>query len=248
MFGVCLIVAIAAPPAAASLPFGDDTFMCRRGKDRRALSKREVLRELKRAAHHEAGHAVIAYAYGFRPYLATIAATTDEFEGQVRIEISTFAMLYPPALAKRLVYILAGIAAQDRYSRSSHAFLCGAGDLEQFKNEWCKLHILTEGKCGRDYEFEQMARRAVNQFWYAIRDFASVLLERNTLEGDELDQTLSEVIYPEGYKCPPTISGVCPFDTSVSFYPPNLSHLEAQSTALRLAMKAERRSLKSQAR
>jgi hypothetical protein len=204
------------------------------------MRKCDEVRELRRTAYHEAGHAVIAYAYGFSPYLATIARREGHFRGQVRIETTTFTMLYPPLLAAWMVYGLAGMSAQQRYSRRGLAWLVGGdADLEQFVNDWYKLHILTQGGCGTAEEFFRFTDSAVKQYWYAIRNFAELLLEHKTIERDHLDAALSNAVLTSEYKFePPDIRDVCPFDYQASFELSNFDDLVAQCMALRRTMEA----------
>ena len=182
---------------------------------------------------------MIASVYGFDPYIATVVHG-DGFRGQVKVTNTFLTSVIPRILARWMLYDLAGMAAQDRYSHSRHAWLLGGhDDIKQFTDDWYKLHILTEGRCGDAHAFEQLTALAVKQFWYAIRDLASLLEERKTIEGDELVKTLHNLIFTSDFKQPPAIKDVCPLDGDGPFESPDLTDLETRSKALRIAMEGK---------
>lgn len=88
------------------------------GLVKRTLSQE---RDRIRTAYHEAGHAVIAYVCGLVPYRATIKAGINEtggYKGEVRLKVSEFDLIFAPRLSASILFGLAGIAAQNRYSGS----------------------------------------------------------------------------------------------------------------------------------
>lgn len=73
-----------------------------------------------RTAYHEAGHAVIAYVRGFVPYRATIKPVVNEtgaYKGEIRLKASESDLIFAPRSSAYMLHGLAGIAAQNRYSR-----------------------------------------------------------------------------------------------------------------------------------
>ena len=206
------------------------------------MSKRSELSDLKRTAHHEAGHAVVAYVYGLQPYKATIVRT-DSLRGEVRIKISALTFCVAPQLSWWMLHTLAGMAAQDRYSRNSASiFNGGIDDYRSFEDHWYKLHVLTGGRCGDYGSFERLAAAVVKQYWYAVTSFADALIECRTIEGEELDDALDKVIFNDDrFTAPPEINGVCPYDPDAPLLIPGIDALEAESKALRAKMEAQPR-------
>ena len=109
----------------------------------------------------------------------------------------------PPSCSSRAVGALRHCSNSDiannnnrnHRSRSGHAWLSGgSGDIESFADDWYKLHILTDGKCGDAYAFEQITKTAVKQYWYAIKKFALLLLDQKTIEGDALFQSRHDLV------------------------------------------------------
>ena len=148
-----------------------------------------------RTAYHEAGHAVVAFAYGFVPYRAIILRT-DSHRGEVRFRISLGVYYDKTQLAKWMVYGLAGIAAQNRYSRGRAAiFMGGEVDFREVEQEWQQLSVLTRGKCGTVGDFDRFSDTAVKYYWPAIRQFAQALLEHETVEGEVLGGLLEEAVH-----------------------------------------------------
>ncbi|MGI4827755.1 MAG: hypothetical protein ACRYFU_06145 [Janthinobacterium lividum] len=151
---------------------------------------REEHRDRRRSAYHEAGHAVVAFVYGFPPYRVTIVPDNSS-KGMVRIRVPQWAYQIKDSLAKCIVFTLAGIEAQNHYSRNGMAlFNGGADDSAEAGEKLNLLYELTDGVCGEFDEFEFFANCAVRQYWYAIDAFARRLLEQEVIEGQELDDLL----------------------------------------------------------
>lgn len=154
-------------------------------------------RDRIRTAYHEAGHAVVAYVCGFVPYRATIKAGLNEtgwHKGEVRLKVSEFNLIFAPRLSASILFGLAGIAAQNRYSRDrlDNFDECpgGEGDMRKFYKEHSELMTLTDFNCLDIDEFKFEAIRVVRHYWTAIVAFAKLLLERETIENDELREAL----------------------------------------------------------
>jgi hypothetical protein len=100
-------------------------------------------------------------------------------------------------MAQFMIHELAGISAQDRYSRRGPFNSCcnvdGCGDLQAFEKHWMEHSILVDGRCSDCDEFQTVADQMVRHFWSAIVGFARVLLDRETLEHDELEKALALV-------------------------------------------------------
>lgn len=200
---------------------------------RQSMRKRDEQRELIRTAYHEAGHAVVAAVFGLWPYRATIGPEGSK-RGEVRIRTTSLTFLFPPLLTAWLVYTLAGMEAQDRYSHRRIAWLIGGNDdIRSFVDDWARLHRLTKGKCKDHAAFERFTSKTVKQYWYAIATFARELLERRTLEDDDLLEALIEAIGTGEPKRPPDIRRLCPFDSSkpFGFDPADLAALSAVSSS-----------------
>jgi hypothetical protein len=155
-------------------------------------------RDRIRTAYHEAGHAVILYVRGFRPYRATIApgvGIDGPYKGEVRLKHSELAMLIAPQLANLMLYELAGVTAQRRYSRirDIEDVPGGSDDFAAFGKHWMELSILVDGQCSDPDEFHVAAELLVRHYWTAIAAFARMLLERETIEHEDLDAALETV-------------------------------------------------------
>jgi len=167
-----------------------------------------------RTAYHEAGHAVVAAIYGFLPYRVTIKKDPEKnTRGEVRIRVSPIIYQLPHQLTAWMIHGLAGIAAQNRYSRKRDSEQRGGDDdIARFNEDWWKLTVMTDWNCGDWDEFTSVALWVVNRYWYAIDTFARLLLERETIECDELDDALGCAIFTEDYKYTALPEYLCPVD------------------------------------
>lgn len=152
-------------------------------------------------AYHEAGHAIIAYVFGHTPYRATIKAGVNDggpYRGEVRIKSSEFVFVNPFSMATYMIHELAGIAAQDRYSRRGMFHSCadtdGYDDSRAFDKHWWELNTQMNGRCSDPDEFQNTAYLIVTHYWYAIVAFAKMLLDRETIEHGELEDALFKAI------------------------------------------------------
>lgn len=158
-------------------------------------------RERIRTAYHEAGHAVIGYVNGFIPYRATIKAganDTGSYLGEVRIKTLELNFILAHRLVAYMLFELAGIAAENRYSRrrlDDFEQLAAYEDIASFGKHWFELSILTDGLCPNDDEFKSEIIQLVWHYWSAIDAFARLLLERETIEHEELEAALETVTH-----------------------------------------------------
>ena len=167
-----------------------------------------------RTAYHEAGHAVIAAVYGFWPHRVTIVSDPEKDQrGETRIKVSSSLYRIPHELTALMIFELAGMAAQNRYSRRRDAeYKGGQRDLAQFEEDWWKLNVMTDGQCGDAEDFERVASQVVNHNWYAIETLVRVLLVRETIAHDELRQALNSAICTDKYEHLVLPGYLCPVD------------------------------------
>lgn len=151
-------------------------------------------------AHHEAGHAVMAFLLGHKVRSVTIVpgATPDgeQYQGMVHSTPRGRVDFYSntPAMRIKIEHVimvtLAGDIAQRKFrprsSRTWHASadrttaadmalsLCGSGEQTSAFLAW--LHIRT--------------RDIIHDRWRVVKSVAAALLERETLTGEELRQVI----------------------------------------------------------
>lgn len=144
-------------------------------------------------AYHEAGHAVIAHAFGTRPKLATIIPHKDslgrvEHRSPLRgIRLDLDGSDRARLRAERAIMIcLAGPIAHRRHNPKAWRRTDGAGD-EQLAGD------LAIRVCGSDEQATAFllwlgvtARDMVEAHWSEIERMAAALIERKTLRGPNI--------------------------------------------------------------
>jgi hypothetical protein len=151
------------------------------------------MNELKKAATHEAGHAVVAEAMGFRVHSATIEPS-GEFLGGVFIENAMPEHRQPltaretEQLERVMVFLYAGYLAECRVCPREP----GPRDHEDQMFMYDCAMVATAGKPTRD-QYERAAERAVTAVqacWPMVEAAAAALVAEKTLTGDRLREVL----------------------------------------------------------
>ena len=169
--------------------------------------------ELEMRAYHEAGHALVALAEGFRVRRVTILQR-GRIGGACE---SGFSVPRPASLRalRRIVgataaVALAGSAAQEREARTRGAatagprrgaasplFAAGAEDDERIANRFARrLHPRTAPRRAYLGRVRVRVERALDDpgAWAAVRRLARALLRARTLSGDEAARTARRAI------------------------------------------------------
>ena len=154
----------------------------------------ETRKSLRQAnAHHEAGHAVIAYALGYKPTSATIVPSRDvrgivsrpsPLRGiKLDIDGSDRARL---RVERAIQICLAGPLAQQRYRRSSWRRYHGGSDFDTARD--LALHVCGSGEQATAFLrwLEITTRERVETYWVYIARVAALLLERESLTGTDI--------------------------------------------------------------
>ena len=135
------------------------------------------------AAHHEAGHAVIAHMLGCRVGRVSV----DEDSGATLIKWSGRG---EQRIERQILSNLAGPFAQRRFApcshwRSrSHAGFASGYDFDNVTGLICRLH--DNAKVAEKYRayMEARAEALVDQYWLHIESVAKTLLKRGVITGD----------------------------------------------------------------
>ena len=132
------------------------------------------------AAYHEAGHAVIACALGCKVRFVIIDPNGG---GECQCDD-------PPEgeRDRKIMLCFAGPAAQRKHKPSSWKSWHGNDDYR-------KAGELVQGLGVSDERVSALIRETlglVEQHWARIERFAQVLLERGTLQGDEIDAQFAD--------------------------------------------------------
>jgi ATP-dependent Zn protease len=131
-------------------------------------------------AHHEAGHAVAAFAFHRRFKRVTIMPG-DSSGGHIAI-FSAGSSRTTPAIAHRnAVCALAGPAAQRRFSPHSFRHFHGSDDWCSAQDYAFSLGGETKTIIAQLVLWEQRAKDLVNGRWAQIEKVARALIERRTL-------------------------------------------------------------------
>jgi hypothetical protein len=167
---------------------GGDVVCGHYGHDAMRTETRKSLREAN--AHHEAGHAVIAYALGYKPTSATIVPSRsvrgivslpNPLRGiKLDIDGSDRARLR----GERAIQIcLAGPLAQRHYRRSSWRRYHGGSDFDT-----ARLHVCGSGEQATAFLrwLEITTRERVKTYWVYIARVAALLLKRESLTGQDI--------------------------------------------------------------
>jgi hypothetical protein len=156
-------------------------------------------------AYHEAGHAVIAHALGYKPHSVTVVPTVD-FHGhavhsnplygiQLDIDGSDGARL---RAEKAIVICFAGPLAQQRYNPRSWRRHHGQADYDLI----CDLGMRVCGSAQQVAAFlrwlEIVAREKVEAQWPRITNIAEILLKRKHLRGAEFMVALQPATVKRG--------------------------------------------------
>ena len=109
-------------------------------------------------------------------------------------------LLRAPSLSSSMLFGIAGVVAQQRYSRTQDGKDVPGGyyDITVFDKNWLELSVLSDGQCPEPDEFYFVSGLMVRHYWNAIAAFAQLLLGRETIENEELDQALATAIFREG--------------------------------------------------
>lgn len=152
---------------------------------------RKSLREAN--AHHEAGHAVIAYALGYKPTSATIVPSRgvrgivsrpSPLRGiKLDIDGSDRARL---RVERAIQICLAGPLAQQHYRRSSWRGYHGGSDFDTARD--LALHVCGSGEQATAFLrwLEITTRERVETYWVYIARVAALLLKRESLTSQDI--------------------------------------------------------------
>ena len=152
-------------------------------------------REHAIAAHHEAGHAVVANRLGLMVRSVSIAADGGGLTKLTGVGSGERAILIT----------LAGPYAQRRYAphsrwrwRNHLGFLPQAGHARDFDIVTALIGRMEHGtvKVSRAYRryVEVRAEELVEQYWQRIEAVAQALIERRTLTGDEMKVIFAKLL------------------------------------------------------
>lgn len=161
-------------------------------------SARDIQKERRRAAYHEAAHAVMCAMGGYAIEYVMLA---EEYAGGLCKDIGR-----PDWHREEYTWMsLAGVAAEARFLR------CGIFSIapEIWDDDWESARAMIAGRLGKDdqeqWDDPEMdaavdeafanTKRQVAENWALIERVAHGLLERGRLEGDE-------VLYLCGLLCP----------------------------------------------
>lgn len=149
------------------------------------------------SAYHEAGHAVIAYMFGYKPQAATIIPTIDTAGSVshpnplrgIRLDIdgSDRARL---RVEKAIIICLAGPLAQRHHNRRSWRSYHGQSDYELINELALRICGSAEQASAFLKWLEIVAHDLVKMHWRQITKVAMALLERTRLSADELRVTI----------------------------------------------------------
>jgi hypothetical protein len=135
------------------------------------------------AAHHEAGHAVIAHMLGCRVGRVSVdedsGATLIKWSGggEQRIERQILTNLAGPFAQRRF-------APRSHWRSRSHAGFASGYDFDNVTGLICRLH--DNAKVAKRYRayMEARAEALVDQYWLHIESVAKALLKRGVVTGD----------------------------------------------------------------
>jgi hypothetical protein len=149
---------------------------------------------LERAAHHEAGHAVLAYN---NKYLIKRVLLSETGDGKCSMKLC-----YPCTREGHLLYVLAGVAAEAVFSgvkitiarmlSGGPLYLGGRSDFKEALTISREMHGLPMDSVEpfiEDHILYMAARvraELVEPNWHLVKRLAAALLEKRRLSGDEV--------------------------------------------------------------
>lgn len=147
--------------------------------------------KLQATAHHEAGHAVVAFLLGFRVTSATIVPGSD-YAGMVvyrprgKVDLKSATAVMRIKAEDWIISILAGDIAQRRYDPRSSRHWHGTADRSHATD--IALSLCGSGESATAYLawLSIRTKDMVHGRWPIVEKIATLLLERKTISGDEL--------------------------------------------------------------
>lgn len=160
-------------------------------------------KQLEATAYHEAGHAFADSVFGFRIKRASIVPNEkDGSAGHVKtksglhfrsLEYTTPSGARIGRLHERIVSMMAGIAAQRRFSPRSVRSFHARGDYENAALILERIHSPNEIQHVWRY-LEEKTKHLIEipQFWFVIGHLAKALLKHTIMTGEQVDATIRE--------------------------------------------------------
>jgi|SRR5262249_4488085 len=138
----------------------------------------------ERLAHHEAGHAVVAYRLGVEVNFVTILPAHNKNDGHVaisRIDLFCGSLGFRAKLERAIKICLAGPMAESlfypRYRRrlGSYDYVCAFG-LARYLADWGAAREFVRHQ-------ERETKKLLNLYWKDVQQVAQALLEYDELTG-----------------------------------------------------------------